>query len=154
MFQAYEIRQHKQYHRLLNRIYEEDSKWDQGSQPSVGVILCCLSLGVCLAPISLSLPYPHPLVVFIPQITLCFHLFWIPWLLCDPSAPLLPHVPLPILIFLQSSPYSSCLIVSSCTINHLLPISLLTRLLIPLCLTFPLCIVDQYRPPTTLYKPQ
>ena len=117
-------------------------------------LLCCLSLGVCLAPISLSLPYPHPLVLFIPWITLCFHLFRIPWLLCDPSAPLLPCVPLPILIFLQSSPYSSCLIVSSCTINHLLPISLLTRLLMPLCLTFPLCIVDQYRPLVTLYKPQ
>ena len=42
------------------------------------LVLCCLSLGVCLAPISLSLPYPHPLVLFISQITLCFHLFWIP----------------------------------------------------------------------------
>ena len=109
MFQAYEIWQHKQYHQLLNRIYEEDSEWDQGSQPSAGVMLCCLSLGVCLAPISLSLPYPHPLVLFIPQITLCFHLFQIPWSPCDPSAPLLPCVPLPILILLQSSPYSSCL---------------------------------------------
>ena len=121
---------------------------------TAGRVLCCLSLGVHLAPISLSLPYPHPLVLFILWITLCFHLFRIPWSPCDPSAPLLPHVPLPTLIFLQSSPYSSYLIASSCTINHLLPIGLLTRLLIPLCLTFPSCIVDQYGLPATLYKPQ
>ena len=145
---------HEQYHQLLNRIYEEDSEWDQGSQLSVGVMLCCLSLGVFLAPISLSLPYPHPLVLFIPWVTLCFYLFQIPWSLCDPSASLLPHVPLLTLIFLWLSPYSSFLIVSSYTINHPLPVSLLTRLLIPLCLTFPSCIVDQYRLPVILYKPQ
>ena len=154
MFRAYEIWQHKRYHQLLNRIYKEDSEWDQGSQPSVGVMLCCLSLGIRLAPIFLSLPYPHPIILFIPQITLCFHLFQIPWSPCDPSASLQPHVPLLTLIFLQSSPYSSFLIVSSCTINHPSPVSLLTRLLIPLCLTFPSCIVDQYGLPVILYKPQ
>ena len=154
IFRAYEIWQHKWYHWLLNRIYEEDSKWDQGSQSSAGVMLCCLFLGVCLASISLSLPYPHPLVLFISWITLCFYLFWIPWSPCDPLASPLSCVPSSILIFLWSSLYSSCLIVSSCTINHLLPICLFTRLLIPLCLTFLLCIIDQYRPPVTLYKPQ
>ena len=43
------------------------------------------------------------------------------------------------------SPIISLLIMPHCfliTINHLLPNSLLTRLLIPLCLTFPSCIVD------------
>ena len=153
MFWAYEIQHHKCYHWLLGSIYE-DSEWDQGSQPSAGVMLCYLSLGVHLAPISLFLPHPHPLVLFVPQITLCFHLFWIPWSLCDLLASPLPHVLLPTFIFLQSSLYSSCLIVFSCTITHLLLIGLLTWLLILLCLTFSSCIVDQYGPSVTLYKPQ
>ena len=118
------------------------------------LVLCCLSLGVHLALISLSLPYPHPIILFISQITLCFHLFWIPWSPCDPLASLLPCVLLLTLIFLRSSLYSSCLIVPLCTINHPSPINSLTRLLIPLCLVFSLCIVDQYRLPVTLYKPQ
>ena len=94
-FWAYEIQQHEQYHWLLGHIYEEDDKWDQGSQPSAGVMLCCLSLGIHLAPISLSLPCPHPLILFVPWIILCFHLLW-----CDLSALPLPHVPLLTLISL------------------------------------------------------
>ena len=107
MLQAYEIQQHKWYHRLLNRIYEEDSKWDQGSQPSAGVMLCYPSLGICLAPISLSLPYSHPIILFIPQITLCFHLSQIPWSACDPYASSLPRV---LLLLISSISYSSCLV--------------------------------------------
>ena len=61
------------------------------------IVLCCLSLGIHLAPISLFLPCLHPLILVVPQITLYFHLFWIPWSLCDPSA--LPCVLLPIPIF-------------------------------------------------------
>ena len=121
MFRAYEIWQHERYHQLLNRIYEEDSKWDQGSQPSVGVMLCCLSLGIHLAPISLSLPYSHPIVLFIPRITLYFHLSWIPWSPCDPypmpclcllyflflSFPSLTHPASCTLVTFLSMPYSS-----------------------------------------------
>ena len=105
MFWAYEIQQHKRYHWLLNRIYEEDSKWDQGSQPSVGVMLCCLSLGIRLAPISLSLPYSHPIILFIPRITLCFHLSRIPWSPCDPYASPLPHVFLLLIFSISDSSY-------------------------------------------------
>ena len=70
-------------------------------------LLCCLSLGVCLAPISLSLPYSCPIVLFIPQITLYFHLSWIPWSLCDPYASPLPCV---LLLLISSISYSSCLV--------------------------------------------
>ena len=42
------------------------------------LVLCCLSLGIHLAPISLSLPCTYPLILFVPQITLFFHLLQIP----------------------------------------------------------------------------
>ena len=69
------------------------------------LVLCCLSLDICLAPISLSLPYFYPIILFIPRITLYFHLSQIPWSLCDPYALPLPCV-LSLLIF--SISYSSC----------------------------------------------
>ena len=42
------------------------------------VLLCCLSLGICLTPISLSLPYSCLIVLSLPWITLWFHLSRIP----------------------------------------------------------------------------
>ena len=131
MLQAYAIWQDEWYHRLLNRIYEEDSKWDQGSQPSAGVMLCCLSLGVRLAPISLSLPYSRLIVLFIPWITLWFHLSRIPWSLCDPYASPLPHVLLLPLLLIFSVSYSSYPVYIT---NPSLYVLLILVLLILLCL--------------------
>ena len=79
---------------------------DQGFQPSMGVMLCCISLGIHLTPISLSLPWPHPLVFFVLHITLHFHLHWIPWSPCDLYALPLPHV----LLFLTLLIFFSLLI--------------------------------------------
>ena len=106
MLQAYMIRQDERYHWLLNRIYEGGSKWDQGSQPSAGVMLCCLSLGVRLT-ISLSLPYSCLIVLSLPRITLWFHLSQIPWSPCDPYASPLPRVLLSSLLLISSISYSS-----------------------------------------------
>ena len=88
-------------------------------QTKIYLLLCCLSLGICLAPISHFLPHPHLLILFVPWITLCFHLLQIPWSPCDLPALPLPHILLPTLFFLQFS-------------DHLLthPASLLSHVLL------------------------
>ena len=86
------------------------------------ILLCCLSLGICLAPISLSLPYSHPIILFILRITLCFHLSQIPWSPCDPCALPLPHV---FLLLISSISYSSCLMYISNSSLYALLISVL-----------------------------
>ena len=73
-------------------------------------LLCCLSLGIRLTPISLSLPYSRLIVLFLPRITLWFHLSQTPWSPCDPYASPPPHVLLSSLLPISSVSYSSYLV--------------------------------------------
>ena len=70
-------------------------------------VLCCLSIGVHLTPISLSLPYSHLIILFLPWITLWFHLSRTPWSPCDPYASPLPCVLLSSLLLIFFVSYSS-----------------------------------------------
>ena len=94
-------------------------------------LLCCLSLGVRLTPISLSLPYSRLIILFLPWITLWFRLSRTPWSPCDPYASPLPHVLLSSLLLISSIPYSSYPVY----ITNPFPYALLIQvLLILLCL--------------------
>ena len=134
----------------LQVVLPDTESFENGQESLVmGVIvLCCLSLGVHLAPISLSLPYSHPIVLFIPQITLCFHLSQIPWSPCDPYALPLPCV---LLLLIFSIYYSSFLVYISNPSPYALLISVL--LIFHCLLIYPLpCLLLISNPHFQYYK--